>query len=535
MARTAISDPEMMKEQHDSPEDLESKVDRLAALVRGSKHLVAFTGAGISTSAGIPDFRGPNGKWTREAQGNAPLAGVTPVRAFPTPTHMALVELHRRGTLKYLISQNCDGLHRRSGLPASAISELHGNGNVEICEDCDQRYFRDFKCDRMAKRFDHFTGRFCRCGGRLLNSTIDFGQSLDPVPLELAERHSQAADLHIALGSSLTVSPACDMPRTTGEKPDGNLVICNLQRTPLTQGALFQVYAETDTVMRMLMERLEVPIPEWHLLRRIVVSTSADSAAVSLKAVDVHDPSLEIGILRDVDWDGTASRSRSKGRDEDAENVVAARFGAHSRPTAGLDLAALCPELHFVGNYREPSFRLEVGDGLMNASAVDMALSYNPYQCTWSCLRCELLLGGAPVAAAAPATARQSRYGHDHREYCVQGVMNQYKRTRQEAERTVDERAREARSQAVAFLGPAPGPLGKAKAAAADPAAKAKPCGRAPDKARPARPASPAFQTAAAECLRPSVRESATQQAGQPASRKDSRPHVRTTNIAQIC
>merc|ERR1719310_1187665 len=165
----------MMKERYDDEETLEMKIDMLAELIRTSRHMVAFTGAGISTSAGIPDFRGPQGKWTREAQGLKPLSGVAVVSALPTPTHMSLVELQHQGVLKYVISQNCDGLHRRSGLPAAAISELHGNGNLEICEDCGERYFRDFRCDRLKRTRDHFTGRLCHCGGRLLNSTIDFG------------------------------------------------------------------------------------------------------------------------------------------------------------------------------------------------------------------------------------------------------------------------------------------------------------------------------------------------------------------------
>merc|ERR1719436_99592 len=128
-------------------------------MVRESKHIVIFTGAGISTSAGISDFRGPTGVWTRKAEGLPPIAGTSTVKALPTKTHMGIVELQRRGIVKYVISQNCDGLHRRSGLPASAISELHGNGNVEICEDCGRRYFRDFKAVRQNHTFDHFTGR----------------------------------------------------------------------------------------------------------------------------------------------------------------------------------------------------------------------------------------------------------------------------------------------------------------------------------------------------------------------------------------
>merc|ERR1719428_2022393 len=165
---------------------LQRKLRELEQLVRGSKHIVVFTGAGISTSAGIPDFRGPTGVWTRKAQGLSPIAGTSTVKALPTKTHMGIVELHRRGILRYVISQNCDGLHRRSGLPASAISELHGNSNIEICESCGRRFFRDFKAVRRTRTFDHFTGRFCSCDGRLLESTIDFGQHLPRVPLEKA-------------------------------------------------------------------------------------------------------------------------------------------------------------------------------------------------------------------------------------------------------------------------------------------------------------------------------------------------------------
>merc|ERR1719231_2015316 len=100
MAHTAHSDPKLSELHYDPPEALGKKVDQLAQLIRESKHTVIFTGAGISTSAGIPDFRGPNGKWTRLAQRKEPLKGVETVQAFPTPTHMSLVELHRRGVLK---------------------------------------------------------------------------------------------------------------------------------------------------------------------------------------------------------------------------------------------------------------------------------------------------------------------------------------------------------------------------------------------------------------------------------------------------
>ena len=105
MAYTALAE-DMMPELYDSPEVLENKVNQLALWVKLSSHMVCFTGAGISTSCGIPDFRGPQGKWTREAKGLKPLEAKVPtVKAFPSTTHMSLVKLQEEGILKYLISQ----------------------------------------------------------------------------------------------------------------------------------------------------------------------------------------------------------------------------------------------------------------------------------------------------------------------------------------------------------------------------------------------------------------------------------------------
>lgn len=104
-------------EREEASAAIDRKAQVLADHIRKSKHLVAFTGAGVSTSAGIADFRGPEGAWTLMAQGREhDLRSVDTLQAIPTPTHMALVELQNRGLLKYLISQNCDGLHRRSGI-----------------------------------------------------------------------------------------------------------------------------------------------------------------------------------------------------------------------------------------------------------------------------------------------------------------------------------------------------------------------------------------------------------------------------------
>ncbi|GAA0168086.1 histone modifying enzyme [Lithospermum erythrorhizon] len=126
-----------MKELYDPPNILQQKIEQLASMVAESKHLVVFTGAGISTSCGIPDFRGPKGVWTLQKEGKGvPDASLPFDRAMPSRTHMALVALEKTGILKFVISQNVDSLHLRSGIPRAKIAELHGNSFREICQSC---------------------------------------------------------------------------------------------------------------------------------------------------------------------------------------------------------------------------------------------------------------------------------------------------------------------------------------------------------------------------------------------------------------
>lgn len=225
-----------MEELEDSPEDLSNKIKNLAALIRDSRHVVFFTGAGISTSAGIPDFRGPEGVWTLKATGQKRTAKtVSMLSAVPTPTHMALVKLQDVGRMHYLISQNVDGLHRKSGVHPDRLSELHGNSNLEICCWCGKEYMRDFDCCHGSAAGSHETGRKCTapgCGGPLLDTIINFGENLPKKDLERAYDECDKADLIICLGSSLTVAPANDLPKKVAKR-GGQMVIVNLQRTPL--------------------------------------------------------------------------------------------------------------------------------------------------------------------------------------------------------------------------------------------------------------------------------------------------------------
>ena len=288
MADTAHKTEDAKKEYFDSPEELDIKVTQLAEWVRESDHFIAFTGAGISTSAGIPDYRsgfntvlptGP-GCWEKKAQGkasNKPKIRTEMSKAIPTPTHMSLVKLMEAGRLKYLISQNVDGLHRRSGIPPENLAEVHGNTNLELCVKCKKEYMRDFRVRNAQKVHDHETGRNCEdssCRGKLIDSIINFGENLNEKVLENGFENSARADLCLAMGSSLTVTPAADMPRTTSKR--GKLVVVNLQRTPLDDRAAMKINAFCDTVMQMLMQKLDLPIPPFKLVRRLRIKKSTE-------------------------------------------------------------------------------------------------------------------------------------------------------------------------------------------------------------------------------------------------------------------
>jgi NAD-dependent SIR2 family protein deacetylase len=270
-----------VEEKEESEESIKTKVKTLAQWVRDSKHCVIFTGAGISTSASIPDFRGPNGVWTLKEKGLQPDS-IRLEQATPTPCHMAIVALlnHFKASNRtlYVISQNIDGLHLRSGINRKDISELHGNSFKDICWNCSKEYLRTFDaaeqsgqggigCDVCLKRvpkFCHCTERKCECGSVLKDSIIHFGENLPQDALTAATKHSSNADLIIVLGSSLTVAPANEMPKKT-QKNKGNFCLVNLQSTSYDDITDLRIFAKTDIFVTLLMKELGIPIPEFDL------------------------------------------------------------------------------------------------------------------------------------------------------------------------------------------------------------------------------------------------------------------------------
>jgi mono-ADP-ribosyltransferase sirtuin 6 len=168
---------------------------------------------GISTSAGISDFRGPTGVWTARARGFVPPQR-TVSNPEPTLTHMSYVELMKNNYLKFLVSQNCDGLHLKSGIATDKIAELHGNCNCEACAKCGKVYYRQTRVNGYEHK-TWLTGNKCAtpdCNGRLRCTTVAFTQSMPDVCLDRATEESNKCDLSLCMGTSMRVSPACELP-----------------------------------------------------------------------------------------------------------------------------------------------------------------------------------------------------------------------------------------------------------------------------------------------------------------------------------
>ncbi|MFW6126451.1 MAG: Sir2 family NAD-dependent protein deacetylase, partial [Chloroflexota bacterium] len=198
--------------------DLEQRIDTLSRWMHEAKHLVVFTGAGISTESGLPDFRGPDGVWTRKAKGLPPKQRDWG-SAEPNAGHRAIVELQKLGKLDFLISQNVDNLHFKSGISRDLLAELHGNVQKLRCVQCEAQVERS-------------TGNTeCSCGGKLVSSVVDFGQPLPAKDLANSYEHSRMSDLFIVAGSSLVVTPAAEMPGVA-LRSGARLVIINDGDTP---------------------------------------------------------------------------------------------------------------------------------------------------------------------------------------------------------------------------------------------------------------------------------------------------------------
>jgi len=225
--------------------DLETAISRLRELIEGAERIVPFTGAGISTECGIPDFRSPGGLWTK----NQPI----PFDAFmasremrneawrrrfvmednfgkakPGRGHRALAALYRAGKVPALVTQNIDNLHQVSGIAPLDVVELHGNTTYAVCLDCAQRYELSWVRQKFDGNGQHAPD--CACGGTIKTATVSFGQAMPADAMLRAEQLSKSCDLFLAVGSSLVVWPAAGFP-LMAKRNGAALVIINREPT----------------------------------------------------------------------------------------------------------------------------------------------------------------------------------------------------------------------------------------------------------------------------------------------------------------
>jgi NAD-dependent deacetylase len=217
-------------------------------MLERSQRVVVFSGAGISTESGIPDFRGPRGLWTKGGKSTSfqEWLASDEVRqrgwanrfsgeramdgAEPNKGHLAVAKLVAEGKVSAVITQNIDNLHQDSGVPPEKVIELHGNATYARCLTCETRY----EMADLEAQFNRI-GRIdpcSRCGGIIKTATISFGQAMPVDEMERAEEHTLACDLFIVLGSSLVVYPAAGFP-DLAKRLGAQLVIVNDEETPL--------------------------------------------------------------------------------------------------------------------------------------------------------------------------------------------------------------------------------------------------------------------------------------------------------------
>lgn len=252
-------------------QNLDALADKVAGLIIEAERVVVFTGAGVSTESGIPDFRSPGGIWdrfdpddftyqkfvtdpgARRRQWQMLGEGGITTKAEPNPAHYAIAELDRLGRLDCVITQNVDNLHQKAGVPDDKVFELHGNMQWAVCLGCGRRYpFEQVKA-RLDKGEEIPDCEVCH--GILKPDAVFFGEALPHKVLEEATLRSSNCDLFIVIGSSLVVYPAAYMPEYA-VKSRAKLVIINLSSTPMDGQANILIRARAGETMSKIMKRL---------------------------------------------------------------------------------------------------------------------------------------------------------------------------------------------------------------------------------------------------------------------------------------
>ncbi len=256
-------------------QNLDALADRVADLIINAKRTVVFTGAGVSTESGIPDFRSPGGIWSRFDPDDFTIqkflrdpearkkhwqllgeGGIT-TEAKPNPAHYAIAELDRLGKLDCVITQNVDNLHQKAGVPDDKVFELHGNMLWAVCLSCGKRY----SFEQIKARLDEGEEiPDCEvCHGILKPDAVFFGEQLPPQVLQEATFRSRNCDLFIVIGSTLVVYPAAYMPMYAVDA-NAKLVIINLSSTPMDNQATVLISAKAGETMSRVIQRVREKI-----------------------------------------------------------------------------------------------------------------------------------------------------------------------------------------------------------------------------------------------------------------------------------
>ncbi len=254
--------------------NIEALVDEAAAIIASGRKVVVFTGAGVSTESGIPDFRSPGGIWTKyqpimfqdfmsseEMRRESWRRGKETYHLFaevePNPTHYAITELEKMGKLDCLITQNIDNLHQRAGSSAEIVIELHGTAMYVLCMECGKRWSRA----EIQQWLEAGVEIPCcdDCGGIMKSATISFGQAMPERETMEAQRRSELSDVFVVIGSSLVVYPAAHMPMLA-KQSGAKLIIINLAKTPFDDDADVVIRGKAGEVTTRVIERVKSKI-----------------------------------------------------------------------------------------------------------------------------------------------------------------------------------------------------------------------------------------------------------------------------------
>jgi NAD-dependent protein deacetylase/lipoamidase len=248
--------------------------DDAVRVLSDSSRILAFTGAGISTESGIPDFRGPDGIWTKVDPGDFTITRYLAnpelrrrgwrmhvegrlwgarAQIEPNPGHLALVDLWNAGRLAGCVTQNIDGLHLKAGLPPEAVAELHGNVRQVRCLDCERRWPTEEILQRVEAGEEEPRCNFC--GGIVKTTTVMFGEQLPGAVLERAREMASQADAVLAVGSTLGVWPAAEIPFAAAQQGQP-LVILNRGPTEMDRLASVRIEGTAGSVLPALVQEI---------------------------------------------------------------------------------------------------------------------------------------------------------------------------------------------------------------------------------------------------------------------------------------